>query len=69
MRKSPVWIALLLFVLPVVGSQFLGLWFAKPMAFHLLEEKVAELKGAMAVRHRELDAAINKQLAQFEFNC
>lgn len=69
MRKSPVWIALLLFVLPIVGSQFLGLWFAKPMAFHLLEEKVAELKGAMAVRHRELDAAINKQLAQFEFNC
>ncbi|MGR6421829.1 EAL domain-containing protein [Aeromonas veronii] len=69
MRKSPVWIALLLFVLPVVGSQFLGLWFAKPMAFHMLEEKVAELKGAMAVRHRELDAAINKQLAQFEFNC
>ena len=69
MRKSPVWIALLLFALPVVGSQFLGLWFAKPMAFHLLEEKVAELKGAMAVRHRELDAAINKQLAQFEFKC
>ena len=69
MRKSPVWIALLLFVLPVVGSQFLGLWFAKPMTFHLLKEKVAELRGAMAERHRELDASINNQLARFEFNC
>ncbi|MCX7127471.1 EAL domain-containing protein [Aeromonas sp.] len=69
MRISPVWISLLLFALPIVGSQSLGLWFAKPMAFHLLENKVTELKEAMAERHRELDAAINKQLAQFKFDC
>ncbi|MGL5498176.1 MAG: EAL domain-containing protein [Aeromonas sobria] len=69
MRISPVWISLLLFALPIVGSQSLGLWFAKPMAFHLLENKVTELKEAMAERHRELDASINKQLARFEFNC
>ncbi|MGL5773828.1 MAG: EAL domain-containing protein, partial [Aeromonas veronii] len=59
----------MLFALPIVGSQSLGLWFAKPMAFHLLEDKVTEIKAAMAERHRELDAAINQQLAQFEFNC
>ncbi|MFQ2114146.1 EAL domain-containing protein [Aeromonas veronii] len=69
MRKSPVWISLLLFALPIVGSQSLGLWLAKPMALHLLENKVTELKEAIAERHRELDAAINKQLALFEFNC
>lgn len=69
MRILPIWIALLLFVLPIVGNQFLGLWFAKPMAFHLLENKVAELREAMAKRHQELDDSINKQLARFEFNC
>jgi len=69
MRISPVWITLLLLALPIVASQSLGLWLTKPMTDHLLEQKVTEIKGAMVERHTELDTAINKQLALFNFDC
>ena len=69
LRISSVWISLLLFTLPIVASQSLGLWLAKPLADYLLEQKVAEIKQALEERHKELDTALTEQLAQFDFDC
>ena len=69
LRISSVWISLLLFTLPIVASQSLGLWLAKPLANYLLEQKVAEIKQALEERHKELDTALTEQLAQFDFDC
>ena len=69
LRISSVWISLLLFTLPIVASQSLGLWFAKPLANYLLEQKLSEIKDAMAIRHSTLDKAMNEQIARFDFDC
>ena len=69
LRISPLWITVLLCVLPILASQSVGIWLTRPMANHLMEQKVAEIKRAMAIRHHTLDKAMNEQLAQFDFDC
>lgn len=70
MLPSPqIWISLLLLLLPVVASQPLSRWLDKPIAYYLLQQKTEELKAAMTERGKQLDTALNKQLAQFDFDC
>ncbi|WP_421332708.1 EAL domain-containing protein [Aeromonas sp. 603607] len=69
LRIPPLWITVLLLLLPILASQSVGLWLTKPMANHLLEQKVAEIKRAMAIRHHTLDKAMSEQLTLFDFDC
>lgn len=56
-------------MLPVVISQALVPLLSKPMAHHLLRQKMAEIKSAMAVRNQELNVALTTQLKQFNYDC
>ena len=68
-RISPIWLSVLLFIMPVAISQALVPWLSKPMAYHLLTQKVAEIKSTLTARHQELNAILTTQLAQFNYDC
>lgn len=69
LRISPVWLSVLLFIMPVAISQALVPWLSKPMAYHLLSQKMAEIKGAMRARNQELNDVMTAQLEQFNYDC
>ena len=69
LRISPVWLSVLLFMAPVVISQALVPLLSQPMAHHLLSQKMAEIKSAMAARNQELNVALTTQLKQFNYDC
>ncbi|TVL21164.1 diguanylate phosphodiesterase [Shewanella xiamenensis] len=69
LRISSVLASMLLFTLPILGTELLAPLFTRPMATYLLEQKVAEIKTSMAQRHADLNTAISKQLELFNFDC
>ncbi|MFB2865401.1 EAL domain-containing protein [Aeromonas sp. MdU4] len=65
----PLWNSLLLFIVPIIIGQLLAPWQSTQMAYHLLQQKVTEIKMATEERNHELDIALSSQLAKFDFNC